>query len=407
MIFVFLLLLLTGNTQPLMAENPPRGYYKDVFMDSGVGLTSRKVLPVEKVLGLSGELYLTQEDSDRQNALIGGNETDENGILLYPDGQPRFRMVFMNGGKASRHLGSLSDKAADAFRQFVRAGGSYLGCCAGAYLGSVKYLGLWPGRARFTGLNKSWTAMAFEPGSVLSLDARFGGKMQIDSVRHNGGCFAQMEDAPEGTEILARYAMQGRLPELGLDGLPSLWAYKASERCGRVILCGSHPEGAATGENLALMSALVRYALEGCGEPVLKGELVPGEPRRMTAGSADRNPAFTCIGDRQYHHFRIPVPEGTKAVEIRLEGVEGRKNFDLYLAASPEGFAFLSDAPWCNVQPGTDKTLTVERPAAGALWISVYCATTVTHRQGEEGLEYSGRTDVLNGVPYILTARLL
>ena len=132
----------------LGAQNPARGYYKDVYMDSGIMLTSRTDLPVTNLLGLSMEAFVstkhsytdpykfTQADTLIQRALICGSPEDENGILLYPDGAPRFRMIYMNGGRAGTHGKSLEEKGRQHYRDFVNAGGSYLGSCAGACVSS-------------------------------------------------------------------------------------------------------------------------------------------------------------------------------------------------------------------------------------------------------------------------------
>ena len=68
----------------LGAQNPARGYYKDVFMDSGIMLTSRTTLPVTNLLGLSMEAFVstkhsytdpyqfTQADTLIQTALFSG-----------------------------------------------------------------------------------------------------------------------------------------------------------------------------------------------------------------------------------------------------------------------------------------------------------------------------------------------
>ena len=92
------------------------GYYKDVFMDAGINLTSKKDLPSTRFLGLSMEAFisashdpvneLTIMDTIIQKEMICGNPWDENGILLYPDGEPRFRVIYMNGGRATLHGGS-------------------------------------------------------------------------------------------------------------------------------------------------------------------------------------------------------------------------------------------------------------------------------------------------------------
>ena len=48
-------LLISAN---VWAQNKnSKGYYKDVFMDSGVNLTSRQDLPAARYLGLDWEVY--------------------------------------------------------------------------------------------------------------------------------------------------------------------------------------------------------------------------------------------------------------------------------------------------------------------------------------------------------------
>lgn len=80
---------------PVLAQNPANGYYKDIFMDSGMMLTSYVDLPVTELMGLSMEAFVssphsytakyafTGVDTLRQTALIAGCPMDENGILLY------------------------------------------------------------------------------------------------------------------------------------------------------------------------------------------------------------------------------------------------------------------------------------------------------------------------------------
>lgn len=413
----------------ITAQDNTKGYYKDVFMDSGIMLTSYTELPVTELLGLSMEAFVstkhsytkpykfTLTDTIRQRELISGSPIDENGILLYPDGQPRFRMVYMNGGRAGRHGASLGEEGRQNYRDFIAAGGSYLGSCAGAFVASIgtmkigkpevsntkHYLGIWPGHTMSTGLEKSYTAVDLVKGGPLTEYFDFDGRMHIDSVRHNGGCYANLETAPEGTEILALYSTKGRDLERDIDGLPCVWAYKGSETSGRVVLCGSHPEAARDAENIALMAAMVRYALAGNGTSTLKAELRAGQTREMTDRS---NPAFAPVGDRQYHHFCIDIPKGTAKAVITLEGILDQDDFDLYLFASRTGFAYSDDATWCNILQGVGKSLEIIAPKPGKYYISVFCATSVTSAMGKYGVEYSGRTDVLNGVPYKISVNL-
>ena len=406
------------------AQDHVPGYYKDVFMDSGIMLTSRTDLPVTDLLGLTMEAFVstkhsytepykfTATDTLRQRELVTGSPLDENGILLYPDGQPRFRMVYMNGGRAAGHGRSLEETGRQHYRDFITAGGSYLGSCAGAFVASLgsrsaegkisntkTYIGLWPGHTMGTKLEKSYTAVDLVPNGPLTRYFDFDARMHIDSVRHNGGCFAWMEDAPEGTEILATYSTKGRELERDIDGLPVVWAWKKSAETGRVVLCGSHPEGAPDAENLALMTAMVRYALAGNGEPQVKAALQAGEPRTM---DDRKDPAFAPVGDRQYHHFTIDVPKGVKTMTVILEGFLDKDDFDLHLFVKRDGFAFADASPWAHVGYNVNKSLEIKNPKPGKYYVSVFCATTVTSTMGKYGVEYSGRTDVLNGVPYVI-----
>ena len=115
------------------------GYYKDVFMDGGLHLSSRKDLPSTRALGLSLEILRTAKDKEAtimdtlsQNHAFIGSENDTNGWLLYPDGAPRFKMMFVNGGSGGGHGRSITEPGRANIRAYVKAGGSYLGNCAGA-----------------------------------------------------------------------------------------------------------------------------------------------------------------------------------------------------------------------------------------------------------------------------------
>ena len=121
-------------------------YYKDLFMDGGINITSRVDLPSARYLGLSWERYysaphkpmsITLKDTLEQTALMVRSEIDQNGCLLYPDGAPRFRVIYVNGGKAGKHGKSLTEEGRQHIRDFVKNGGSYVGTCAGAFVASI------------------------------------------------------------------------------------------------------------------------------------------------------------------------------------------------------------------------------------------------------------------------------
>lgn len=404
----------------------PEGYYKDLFMDSGIHLTSRVRLPAAERLGLKMEKFvsashkkedltaMTQIDTALQTMLLVGSPIDENGILLYPDGAPRFRVIYMNGGKAMNHGRSLTEAGRSNIQKFIQNGGSYVGTCAGAYLAckytyrdSLKlnplYMALWPGTTSSCRLENSWTDMTVPKKSPLLKYYDFGGDFQIDSVRHNGGNYANLEhECPEGTEVLALYDTRGREDiSYELTGKPSVWARKESATTGRVVSCGSHPEAHTSGERLDLMCAMLLYAMDGNAGPSLKAALKPGDCVKMTRRTCDGAPSRTKIGDLQYHHFIVEVPEG--GASVTLNSLKGWTAFDLHLYASPDSFAFASNSPVCETSAGVDKALTLTKP--GRWYVSVYCATTVDATETAYGTQYSGRIDVLNGVPYIISVR--
>ena len=420
---LLLTILLTTAILPLRAQTGSEGYYKDIFMDSGIRLTSKSDLPVARYLDLSIERFisaatkeLTNVDTLRQYAVFYGAPEDENGVLLYPDGAPRFRMLYANGGLATQHGRSLTPEGRARIKEYINAGGSYLGSCAGAflcgrYMDTIEaqpreYLNIWPGYGVDTGMSGTYTGMTLDKDSPLLKYNDFGGDHFIDSVYHNNGCYAVplLEPGDAETEVLLRYVADTMKLERPVHGRPAAWAYKQNASSGRVIAIGSHPESRGYGEILDLMASLVRYAIDGNGETVVKGALKDGEPRVMDRTTADKLPAYTRIGDLQYHHFYIDVPKGTKRVTVELSTPEGWKDFDLYLFATPDKPAFKSNAAWKNVVLGSDKKLTVDNPKAGRLYISVQCATTVDTLESKYGDTYTGRTEVLNGVPYTIKA---
>lgn len=407
------------------AQTGSEGYYKDIFMDSGIRLTSKSDLPVARYLDLKMERFisavtkeLTAVDTVLQYATIVGSPIDENGILLYPDGAPRFRMIYVNGGLATQHGRSLTPEGRARIKEYIDAGGSYLGSCAGAflcgrYMDTIEtkpreYLNIWPGYGVDTGMSGTYTGMTLDKDSPLLRYNDFGGDHFVDSVFHNNGCYAVplLEPGDAKTEVLLRYDADTMKLARPVHGRPSAWAYKQNERSGRVIAIGSHPESRGYGEILDLMTALVCYALDGNGEIVEKGELKDGEPRVMDRRTADRDPMNTRIGDLQYHHFYVNIPKGTKRVTVEVSTPEGWKDVDLYLFADPSRKAFKRSAPYKNVVLGSDKKLVIENPKPGKLAVSVQCATTVTTVETKYGDSYTGRTDVLNGVPYVISANL-
>ncbi len=384
-----------------------RSYYKDVFLDAGIGLSSRTSLAAAIHLGLTLEgVCLSrsgapEEEYVLQNEIIEGSSQDLNGRLLYPDGQPRFRLLFVNGGSSTSHGESLGGQARENMRLFVQNGGSYVGTCAGAFFASngydshenyPNYLSLWPGMMKHTGLSNEYTGMSIESGSPLLKYDDFGGDHYVDSVRHNAGGYPI--DLPVGTEVLGRYDC----PLIkSVHQKPSIWAYKENPQAGRLVFTGSHPEEIWSGERLSLTASMVQYAIDGRGPVVLKGYLRNGEPRMMEKASNDNDPAHSRIGDLQTHHFASYIPSDAKNVFVE---VSSSSNCDLALMMSQDSFAFSDEAEFIASEPGAKQRLVFPSIREGLWYIAVQCLTTVTVEQTDYGQAYGGNTDVLNGVPY-------
>ncbi len=384
-----------------------RSYYKDVFLDAGIGLSSRKSLAAANYLKLSLEGMsfsrsgATEEEISLQDGIIAGTTDDMNGRLLYPDGQPRYRVLFVNGGSSKSHGKSLSQKSLDNMRLFVQNGGSYVGTCAGAFFASKGYdkeidypyyLSLWPGVMKHTGLSDVYSGIVLEQDSPLLKYAKFGGDHYVDSVRHNAGGYPI--DLPSGTEVLARYDYPDKAD---VHNQPSIWSYKLNPSTGRVVQTGSHPEEVWSGERLELTAAMIQYALEGSGPVTVKGYLKNGEVRVMDKRTSDDDPAYTRIGDLQTHHFASYIPSNAKNVRVE---VSSPNNCNLALMMSRDSYAFIDSAEHISMTPGPRQKLEFVSIPEGLWYIAVECLTTVEVESTDYGQSYTGDLSVLNGFPY-------
>ena len=392
----------------LLKDNVPnQSYYKDVFLDAGIGLSSRKSLAAASYLKLSLEGIsfsrsdATSEEYKLQNDILAGNAEDLNGRLLYPDGQPRYRLLFVNGGSSTTHGRSLTERSLNNMRLFVLNGGSYVGTCAGAFFASKGYdkesdypyyLSLWPGVMKHTGLSNVYSGMFLEENSPLLTYADFGNDYYVDSVRHNAGGYPA--DLPIGTEVIARYDYPDKTD---VHNRPSIWAYKSNPLTGRIVQTGSHPEEVWSGERLELTAAMVQYALDGNGPVTVKGYLKNGEVRVMDKKTSDEDPDYTRIGDLQTHHFASYIPSNAK--NIRVE-INSDSDCNLALMMSQDSYAFLDSAEYISMDPGARQSLFFPYIREGVWYIAVKCLTTVEVYDTEYGQSYSGKLNVLNGIPY-------
>lgn len=109
------------------------------------------------------------------------------------------------------------------------------------------------------------------------------------------------------------------------------------------------------------------------------------------------------IGDLQYHHFTINVPENTKKLSISLTALakeNGDTKFNLDLHLKQGGLAFLSGEPTSSsTGEGSEEEIILTDPSSGTWYAAVVCRDTVEAKTGSPFV-YSGKTGVLNGVAY-------
>lgn len=371
-----------------------RGYYKDVFMDGGCYLTSRTSLPACPYLGWTLD-FLATSDSLLQEKVMVKSNNDKNGVILYPDGEPRYHMIYVNGGKANSHGKSLTATGRSRIITFVNNGGSYVGSCAGAFIAhnettTYKYLSLIPASMTSSGLSESNTGMDIPKNSpLLKYGYDFGGDYYVADVRHNGGGYMKPANLPAKGEILATFVMPG----WKMDGNGSIWSYKANDTKGRVVVTGSHPEEVESGEKRDLMTAMMLYSTEGSGIVTPKATLSKGNVRTYDCETV----TTAGIGDKQYHHFIAEIPEGAKNIKVTLET---DSNINLHLAIRKGDFAWRSDADMFLTQAGNVKSLEFDTLEAGIWYISVYCAAEIKTTCASGIFTQTGDIAALNGVPY-------
>ena len=121
----------------------------------------------------------------------------------------------------------------------------------------------------------------------------------------------------------------------------------------------------------------------------------------MDKSTGDKDPLHTKIGDKQYHHFRVLLPDGAGTMTVTLTADTG---YDMNLYIAKDTFALASLAKYADTSKGSKKTLAVTSLTSGTWYIGVECATTVTAEKNNWGYKYTGKLGVLNGVKYIIKA---
>lgn len=382
-IFGVTLIFFLANTGMGMATDRltvQPGYHKAVFWDRGEGMDDSD-LPVFKTLACSYESNYALNPS-LQKALIAGNNFDCNGILLYPDNSPRYKVLFTPGGDSRGHGKFLTAKGLENIRTFVKKGGSYVGICGGAALSALsrkkgevwpEYYHLWPGYLKMYRNAPLFPDLYFTSESDLTRN--FTGQIpeKILGIKFTNGSYPIEADysIPEGTKIHLRY----KINDSRLDKKIACWSYKKNREAGIVIVINSHPEIQGEGNHLKLMQAIFYYALAGTGTPEIKGELKNNEIRKMVSRTRENNPNFCRIGDRQIHLFHFDLDFHVKDLKVELDRDED-VCFNIYLYnIIPSDYQ--NHKQLKKLFPGK-KMISFSRLEAGSWYLGIECLAEVT-----------------------------
>lgn len=323
---------------------------------------------------------------------LQSSEADANGILVYPDGTARVRLMIMPGGNSffcMADVAGVSEMTPEAAKneraKFVEArkipqeafktGMNYVGCCGGFFTATSGYdvpralhtgWGFWPGKVKNIGPGKRtpFPDVVFDAAQASHplYKATQGGVLK--GMYYNGGPIGVLPDIPD-TEYFGKY-QGGALTELAGD-----WfcvSYKAKDNLlgGRCVIATGHPEVG----HASFLQAMADYAVDHEYEVTVK-PLEAGKPVDAVAG------------DDQVQYYSLAVESGRK-LTVTLTGLGD--NCDLYLRAGLPPTFKRHDLKSTGDKK-TDEKLAVATTKAGTYYFGVH-----------------GRHAVLNGAKYTLTA---
>ena len=88
-IFEVLLFLYLVLLSPLYQVEAIEGFYKDVFDDEGTQISGGNLQVNCDYINFTMEHFESQDNTTKQNEIMVQGSNDDNGRLLYPDGEPR------------------------------------------------------------------------------------------------------------------------------------------------------------------------------------------------------------------------------------------------------------------------------------------------------------------------------
>ena len=331
---------------------------------------------------LASELDMPYLEIHREEFI--GNKDDTNGVLLYPDGAARTRLLIFPGGVAALASSSLAgmelteDKKSDiAFvkaavkknpkiyeiprkiaKQAFNTGMNYVGSCGGFFIAASGWykvpkfiltgFALWPGKVHFHNSGRGDLVLDLKKDHVINQGVP-GGKL-VNLYFNGGPTFA--ETGIPGTEFLGT-----------LKGIPvkdpkvqnniGLMAYRNPDcRGGRLVVCSGHPEV----RHQQFLYKMARYAMAHKFR-IPEKEIEKGKELKAI------------IGDKQFQIYRINIPKGTTAFSVEISGT--KENVGLYLRNWNVPTLKKSDK---HIEVKKEKTGRIEfaNPPPGLYFIGVY-----------------------------------
>jgi glutamine amidotransferase-like uncharacterized protein len=339
------------------------GLKADIFVDGGDYTSKKSLEKPANLAGLTREVYFSNSPSLTRR-LIGGNADDLNGVLLFPDGQPRFSTIFVNGKNSPRHARALGETGRQAIADFYTAGGSYTGSCGGEFMAAYYIPSIWGGEVYRHSTTGRQTVTFTETGHpiVQSLMEWNGGSNIVTNIPYYWGPVNRSTFRhPKGTEFLG--TVTGGIHK----GADFLVEYQRDGKSGVAVLSPAHPEYSRTSSHIALMAAILKRANDlSRAEPDIKGVLALDQSVVMN-GPKEK------VGDGQYHRYVIEVPDGLGELQVSLTGLSG--NADLFIQHNGVAYAGSHLAKSTKTGTGDDRVV-IQSPKAGTYEVSVFGAHT-------------------------------
>lgn len=429
LLYTLLLLFLACPGLLLAQSEQPRypvgeGYYKDIFLDSGPSVTSQAGQSHANYLGWRWEEF-SSWDTAASNArfakIMAGTEDDINGILLFPNGKPRFRMMMIGGAQAKdlldgdagwiggggRHTKALEQTGFDLNQngathivQFVRAGGGYAGFCAGFLITeNIQHFN----DQLLKNHNQNHQNYPWETFTATLESNHFG--MDLPNTLQLGGGYYANPDLIPGLEEVGQFKVSvGN----GYEYYPALWTYEHPDfpESGNLIVSGGHPERGSAQANNEFMAKLFTYAVAGNHGPELQRTLENGDSWDVYEDTGSPDIDQIKIGDGQYHHYLIDIPEADEGKTLRItlsHNDSNEKPSDLHLFLNKDDYAFkgVGYNQDKDLSPGRNKVMLLPEITKGKWYISVKGAT-YPDPYASNSTEYTENRHVLNGVGYTL-----